>query len=117
MDYVSYPALLRAVVGTIEVDVIPAISDGYKASQLWAVTGLLGNIANDLERLPAPVQDGSVGDDLAALLRSAGLELALEDGVGLADAAARVRDDLDNVIEGHATLHYRRAIGGFQESS
>jgi hypothetical protein len=117
MDYVSYPALLRAVVDPIEADVIPALTDGYKASQLWAVTGLLGNIANDLERLPAPVQDGAVGDDLIALLHSAGLEHALQDGLGVADAAAYVREDLDRVIGGHSTLHYRRAIGGFQEST
>src|SRR5262245_31557854 len=115
MDYVNTPALLRALINTIETDIIPALDDGYKRSQLWAATGLLGNIANDLERLPEPVHPGAIGEDLTAFLGSAGLERALLDGEGVADAAALVREDLDRVIEGHASLHYRRSIAGFQE--
>src|SRR4051812_45480030 len=114
MDYVSTAAVLRALVRTIEADVVPAVSDGYKRSQLWAATGLLGNIANDLERSDT-AQRGSVGEDLEAFLRSEGLERALEDGEGAAAAAAAVRANLDSVIGGHATLHYRRAVAGFEE--
>jgi hypothetical protein len=114
MDYVSNSAVLRAIVRTIEADVIPALSDSYKRSQLWATTGLLGNIANDLELSDADLR-GSVGEDLEGFLRSAGLERALEGSDGVADAAAAVRENLASVIGGHATLHYRRAVGGFDE--
>jgi hypothetical protein len=114
MDYVSAAAVLRALVRTIEADVLPAMNDGYQRSQLWAATGLLGNIANDLE-LPDTGQPGAVGDDLEAFLRSAGLEHALETGEGAADAAAAIRENLDSVVRGHATLHYRRAVAGFEE--
>ena len=117
MDYVSTAEVLRALVRTIEADVIPALSDGYKRSQLWAATGLLGNIANDLERAPDAGDRGSVGDDLEAFLRASGVERALDDGEAAATAAALVRENLDAVIKGHATLHYRRAVAGFEDTT
>jgi hypothetical protein len=116
MDYVRHAALLRAIVRTIEADVIPAVGDSFMRSQLWAVTGLLGNIANDLELPTNGAERGSVGDDLTGFLRSGGLGHALENGEGAAEAAALIRENLKRVIDGHATLHYRRAVGGFEDT-
>jgi hypothetical protein len=116
MDYVTAPEVLRALVRMIEADVIPALGDDYLRSQLWAATGLLGNIANDLERPAHAVPRGSVGVDLAGFLGTSMLERALKDGEGAADAAVLVRENLDSVIRGHATLHYRRAVAGFAEA-
>lgn len=116
MDYVNTAAAIRAIVRTIESDVIPQLTDGYTRSQLWAATGALGNIANDLER-PDAGRSGAVGEDLEAFLRSAGLEPDLALGDGAADAAEAVREDLERVIGGHATLHYRRAVAGFEEDA
>ena len=112
MDYVNTAAAMRAIVRMIESDVIPVVTDGYKRSQLWAATGILGNIANDLE-LPADAPRGSVDEDLAGFLRANDLAGALDDGAGAAAAAALLRENLDSVISGQATLHYRRAVAGF----
>jgi hypothetical protein len=113
MDYVETSHVLRALVQTIEKDVIPHVGDSFARSQVWAATGLLGNIANDLER---DGSGGSVGEDLTAFLGGAGLESALQDGDHVAEAAERIRDDLDQVIGGHVSLHYRRAVAGFEDA-
>jgi hypothetical protein len=117
MDYVKTADVLRALVRAIETDVIPKVTDQYATSQLWATTGILGNVARELER---PTESGltpSTGADVGAYLRSIGLDHAVEGGEGAAAAAALLRENLGSVIEGHATLHYRRAVAGFDEDS
>jgi hypothetical protein len=113
---VSTAGALRALVRTIETDVIPTVTDAYARSQLWATTGILGNIANELEPAPAAGVAPAIATDLNEFLRAFGLERALEpDGYGAGDAAALLRENLDYVIQGHASLHYRRAVSGFGE--
>lgn len=111
MDYVPTPAVLRAIVRAIEGAVLPQVEDTYASAQLWASTGLLGNLANELEREGAETHL-SIGDDVDAFLAAVGFERAL-DGEDTAAAAAAISEDLEGVIAGHATLHYRRAVAGF----
>lgn len=117
MDYLDTADVLRAIVRAVETVVIPTMTDDYARSQLWATTGVLGNIANELAQESGPDATPSIGDDLSALTASAGLQGSFADADGAATAAARVREDLEKVIGGHATLHYRRSVAGFAEKS
>lgn len=114
MDYLDTPRVLRAIVRSIETVVIPTVDDEFARSQLWASTGVLGNIANDLENDRAP--SAAIGSDLAALMAAAGVPDGFGDPDATADAAAGVSEEIDAVVAGHATLHYRRSVAGFDES-
>ncbi|QYB00285.1 hypothetical protein I1A62_04335 (plasmid) [Rhodococcus sp. USK10] len=112
MDFVSNASALRAIVHTIESDVIPAVTDGHAAGQLWAATGLLANIAAELDRLPIEAdRSGVVGDDV-----DAALGLVPGEELDWSGAAESLSTALEEVIAKHRSLHYRRAVAGFAPS-
>ena len=118
MDYVSNEVALKTIARAIESDIIPAVSDGHARGQLWACAGLLSNIANELKGGREEDRHGSVGADLDAFLRDRGMEAALpRDGEvsegALVPVVEELESDLDEVIAGHSSLHFRRAIDGF----
>jgi hypothetical protein len=102
MDYLEPSEVLRAIARTIEDDVLPRVEDAYARSQLWSAAGLLANLAIDLAPdapAPGPALAGDLEDALAA-------------EPGLAEVAARLREELLQANARTASLHYRRAVSG-----
>lgn len=100
MDLIDHSSGLRAIVRSLEQDVIPVVHDEYVRGQLWATTGLLANIANELDPELDP-----------------GRNPAIDRG---ADASHLTGEELHRslleAIATHSSLHYLKALGGYGSS-
>ncbi|WP_040801028.1 hypothetical protein [Nocardia higoensis] len=95
MDYVDHPTAIRAIVRTVEDEVLPQVTDKYARSQLWAALGILSNVAEELGQ-PTGVPGGAG--------RPAGEPLGV--------TAARMYDEVSAQVARQRSLHYRKAVSG-----
>lgn len=95
MDYVDQATALRSITATIRNDVIPHLDHSYARGQLWAVIGLLANIAVELD---CPEPGATVGPDAS--------------GEDLLAGALRHIAEIEAAIDRQVPLETERAIRG-----
>jgi hypothetical protein len=106
MDYIPDSEAIRAMTRTIESDVIPRTEQGYPRGQLWAIVGLLRNLAIDI--------DNAAADESVESIRPTALTF---DAPRIADdellaAAQRHHEELLRLTARQAPLNSGRAVLG-----
>jgi hypothetical protein len=104
MDYIRDSDGIRAMTRSIVDDVIPRTDQGYPRGQLWAIVGLLENLAVDL--------DNQESDASVSAIRPGRMVLGtLLEGDILAQAR-QLHDELVALIARQAPLNSGRAVLG-----
>lgn len=94
MDYLDHQTAIRAIVRTVEDEVMAQVTDTYARGQLWAALGILSNIAEELGATPD--QDDA--------------ERPAAEPLGV--RAERLYDEVSALVAGQRSLHYRKAVSG-----
>lgn len=104
MDYIPESDAIRAMARAIEDDVIPYTAEGYPRGQLWAISGMLRNLAIDM--------DNRVEDAAIETIQPVSMTLEVElEGDYLAQATMH-HERLVDLIARQAPLNSGRALLG-----
>lgn len=104
MDYIPDSDGIRAMTRSIVNDVIPRTAEGYPRGQLWAIVGLLDNLAVDLDHRGA--------DATVSTIRPVPMVLGSPLQGDILAQAQKHHDELVALIARQAPLNSGRAVLG-----